>query len=239
MKRIQFEEGGIYHIFNRGVEKRLIYLHDNDRWRFLQALFLFNDEKSSVNSLWELERSGKGLNFRIIKDFFEKNKLSRRPLVRLMADCLMPNHYHLMAQEIKPGGISKFMQKIGTGYAMYFNKKYDRVGGLFQGSFRALHIEENDHLKYLLVYINVLNPGQLIEPNLKEQGVVDIKKVLNFAKSFLWSTNREYLDLRQSIIIDKGILGEIFQTGDQYKRFLEAILPLRAKFESAKHLFLE
>lgn len=239
MRKIKFIENNIYHLYNRGVEKRDIFLDDNDRWRFLQALFIFNDVKTSSKLLWELERSHKGLNFKIIKDYFAQNNIVRNPLVRIMADCLMPNHYHLLVEEIRNGGISKFMHKLGTGYTMYFNKRYNRIGGLFQGTFKVALVNSEDYLQYLLVYINVMNPGQLIEPDLKEEGVKNKRKVIDFAKSYFWSTNKEYLQTRESIIIDKGLLGDIFPNGKEYSDFVNAILLGKIKFENISDIFLE
>lgn len=240
MRKVSFSPGNIYHIYNRGVEKRDIFMDDNDRWRFLQGLFLFNDVSVSSNLLWELEKSQRGANFKTIKEyFFGAGKRSRQPIVRIMADCLMPNHYHLIVEELEENGITKFMHKLGTGYAMYFNKKYQRVGSLFQGTFKALLVDQQSYLEYLLVYINVMNPGQLIEPNLKEEGIKNKEAVINFAKSYLWSTNKEYLGVRDSIIIDKGILGRLFSDNRSYEEFVNAILLDKTQFDSISNFFLE
>jgi len=238
MRGIQFVKGNFYHIYNRGVEKRTIFENDNDRWRFLQGLFLFNDERTTANLLWQMERDRGKVTFGVLKDFFEKEKRIRDPLVRILADCLMPNHFHLLIEEIKEGGISRFMHKLGVGYTKYFNNKYKRVGSLLQGTFKAAFVDNERYLQYLLVYINVLNPGELIEPNLKENGVQDIEKIMQFAEEYQWSTNPEYLNKRDSIIIEKGLLGEIFPDPEEYRRFARDILKSR-KFEEIRHLTLE
>ena len=239
MRKIRFAEGSVYHLYNRGVDKREIFLDDNDRWRFLQGLFLFNDIETLQSLLWELDRSNGRVNFKVIKDYFSKNGLVQHPLVKIIADCLMPNHFHLLIEEISAGGISKFMHKLGTGYTNYFNKRYSRSGSLFQGTFKAALVDDESYLQYLLVYINVMNPGQLIEPNLKEEGVRNAQKVLDFAGSYFWSTNKEYLQTRDSIIIDKGLLGEIFSTGVQYQKFITDILSQKGKFENVGQFLLE
>ena len=238
MRKIKFTNGSIYHIFNRGVEKRDIFINDTDRWRFLQGMYLFNDENSSYRLLWNLENQGAGLNFRTIRNFLRDNPIERKPLVAIMADCLMPNHYHLIIKEIEENGISRFMHKMGTGYTGYFNKKYERVGGLFQSTFKAVSIEKELYLQYLLIYINVLNPGQLIEPNLKEHGVSDVDAVMKFAENFLWSTHQEYLNKRDSIIINKGVFSEFFYNPEQYKEFVKDML-LGKKTLEINHLLLE
>ncbi len=236
MRTIKFLKNNFYHLYNRGVEKRSIFLDDNDRWRFLQGLFLFNDVKSSTNILWQVERLFGRATFKTIKNFLRKQK--REPLVRLMADCLMPNHYHLLVEEIRDNGISHFMHKLGTGYTLYFNKKHKRVGSLFQGTYKAVAVEGLEQLERLLGYINVINPGQLIEPHLKKEGIKDIKKILSFTKNYLWGTHQEYLGKRDSIIIDKGILGDVFSDPGDYREFVATILKEKG-VESIENIVLE
>ena len=236
MKKPQFVENHFYHLYNRGVEKRNIFNDDDDRWRFLQGLFLFNDVDISANVLWQVERNFGRATFKTLNTFLKEQQ--RKPLVRLMADCLMPNHYHLLVEQIEDRGISKFMQKFGTGYTNYFNRKHERVGSLFQGVFKAVLVETQEQLERLLVYINVINPGQLIEPNLKDDGIRDIEKILKFAKDYFWGTHREYLGVRDSFIIDKGLLGDIFSNPEDYRNFVRAALEER-KLGSISNLFLE
>jgi len=238
MRKVQFTKGNFYHIYNRGVEKRTIFENDNDKWRFLQGLFLFNDETTTSQLLWKLERERGRVTFGVLRDFLKTKGEPREPIVRILADCLMPNHYHLLLEEIKENGISRFMHKLGTGYTEYFNNKYDRVGSLFQGPFKASSIENERYLQYLLVYLNVINHGELIEPHVKELGVKDIKKVMRFAEEYLWGTNQEYLNKRKSIIIEKGLLGELFSDPNYYKEFVESVL-IDKKFDEIQDLTLE
>jgi len=238
MRVTQFVKGNYYHIFNRGVEKRDIFGNDSDKWRFLQALFLFNDEKSSLGLLYRLEKEKGAMNFKVLKNFFAEEGLDRDPLVRILADCLMPNHFHLLIEEIKENGIPRFMQKLGTGYTNFFNMKYDRVGSLFQGPYKAVMVEKDEYLQYLLAYINIINPAQLIEPEIKERGVMDIDKVLNFVGTYQWSTHQYYLGKMDSIIVDKGIFQNYFPTPEEYRDFSKKIL-LGRQYKSADSLFLE
>ncbi|MBU2635442.1 transposase [Patescibacteria group bacterium] len=237
-RKVKFVSGKIYHIFDRGVEKRNIFNSDNDRWRFLHGLFLFNNEKTSSNLLYQIKKNEGRVNFSILKRFVNQQNNERTPLVRIIADCLMPNHYHLLIEEIKKGGISKFMHRFGGGYATYFNKKYERVGSLFQGPFKAVSIENDIYLKHLLVYINLINPAQLIEPNLKEKGVKDIEKIMKFAENYQWSTHPEYLNNRESIIIEKGILGEFFPDPEKYREFAKDVL-ISKKYDIINNFILE
>ncbi len=239
MRKIKFEVGKIYHVYNRGVEKRNIFNNDSDKWRFLQGMFLFNDKDVLLSTLYDIEKENKGkINFVLLKEFINKNKENKKPLVKIMADCLMPNHFHLLIEEIEENGISHFMHKIGVGYVSYFNKKYDRVGSLFQGRFKAVPIENDIQLQYILAYINVINPGQLIEPELKEKGIIDIEKVMNFAKNYSFGTNPDYLGLRDSIIIEKGIFNDFFPIPNKYEEFIKDVL-ISKKYNKIDHIIFE
>lgn len=152
IRKIQFAPGEFYHIFNRGNSKQDIFHTDKDRYRFLQAVWLSNNS-NSFRGIGELERSKSGYTLADIKNLLEKNKIPYDPLVQIYADVLMPNHYHFLVQEIQEGGVMRFMQKLGTGYGKYFTTKYNRPGSLFQGRFKAVHIENENQLKYLLIYI--------------------------------------------------------------------------------------
>lgn len=237
MRKIKFITGNFYHIFNRGVEKRDIFVNDADRWRFVQGMFLFNDEEISSNILWKLENEKGGLNFRTLREYIGQNS-DRKPLVKIITDCLMPNHYHFLVKQIQENGISRFMQKFGVGYTNYFNEKYKRVGSLFQGPFKAVPIGDDLHLRYLLIYINIINPGQLAEPNLKEIGINNIDEIMTAADNYMWSAHPEYMGKRQSIIIEKDILEKFFPTAGKYKKFAKDVL-LGQKIDVIKDIILE
>ena len=238
MRRIKFEVGKIYHIFNRGVEKRDIFLSDGDRWRFLQGMYLFNDEGASTNLLYRLEQAKQKMHFGILKEYMKQKKAERKPLVRIMADCLKPNHFHLLIEEIKENGISRFMHKLSVGYTGYFNKKYERVGGLFQGTYKAVEIKSNEQLCYIIAYINIINPGQELEPELKSVAQ-DPEEILRFVEQYPWSTHPEYLGKRDSIIVEKGVAKELFPTPKSYSDFARNIIQGKKKFELSSNFLLE
>ncbi len=233
---MQQKAEGYYHIYNRGVEKRSIFNEERDRWRFLQALALFNNRESYERTLWNLQNREEGANMKSLKGFLSKQE--RDPLVKIIADCLMDNHYHLLVKEVAEDGMAKFMQKLGTGYTMYFNKKYDREGALFQGNYKSVRVDNDKYLHYLLVYINLLNPAEIIEPNLRKTGPKNLNKIINFAANYRWSTHKEYLGTRDSFIIDKEILGEFFNTPEKYESFCRQVLEAE-KYKQVKHLTFE
>ncbi len=146
MRMVRFAPEEYYHVYNRGIEKRTVFLGPKDYERFLSLLYL-------CNSKTRIHRS----------DFFQKDYIEifsierGERLVDIGAFCLMSNHFHLLLRERVEGGISAFMQKITTAYTMYFNKKNNRSGSLFQGVFKAEHCNNDRYLNYLFAYIH-LNP---------------------------------------------------------------------------------
>lgn len=233
-----FVVGSIYHIYNRGVAKGLICREEADYWRFLQGLCLFNDIKSTNRVLWELERNRGELNLKVLRDYIVNPEHERDKLVRILVYCIMDNHYHLLVEEIREGGITQFMQKLGTGYAGYFNDKHQRVGPLFQGRFKNVPVDDDLYLQYLLVYINVLNPANFVIPNWKEEGIGNMTEVLRYAREYLWSSHQDYLGLRNSIILEKGIFSILLDTPVAYFDLVNSVL-LDKKHEAITHLTLE
>jgi putative transposase len=131
----------------------------------------------------------------------------------------MPNHFHFLVRERKEKGISDFMQKLMTGYSMYFNKKYERRGTLFEGPFKAEHANSDTYLKYLFAYIH-LNPVNLIESKWRESGVQNLKKVKHYLREFPYSSYPEYLgDIRpQSLILNQAEFPDYFRNSFEFKK---------------------
>ncbi|OGZ24751.1 MAG: hypothetical protein A2896_02645 [Candidatus Nealsonbacteria bacterium RIFCSPLOWO2_01_FULL_43_32] len=189
-KRPPLVNGEIYHTVIRTVENLKLFRDEKDYFRMIHDLFEFNDT-SPVSS-----------NFR----FFQKSKLTgsdpdsykrgvREMLVEILAFCLMPNHVHLLLRQIRDGGISQFMKKIGGGYGVYYNQRHKRVGHLFQGKYRLVHIENDKQLYTIFVYVHT-NPVAIIFPGWKERGIEDAKKVINFARDYRWSSYPDYLGVK-------------------------------------------
>ncbi len=141
-----YVEGGYYHLYNRGVEKREIFLDDKDYKVFLYFLkkYLSPSEEPVI--------------------FQKKKNLINQ--IELLSYCLMPNHFHLLVKQNVKEGITNLMNRLGTNYAMYFNKRYKRVGSLFQSVYKAVIVESDEQLLHLSRYIH-LNPqdkvGKLID----------------------------------------------------------------------------
>lgn len=160
-----YVEDSYYHIYNRGVEKRLIFLDDQDYGVFtsyLKEYLMPKDEKSLREKLSDpnisYKERDKILKIIRLNNFFDE--------IILIAYCLMPNHFHLLIKQKTKSGIDRFMNSLGVRYAEYFNKKYKRVGSLFQDVYKAVLIETEEQLLYLTSYIH-RNPLDKKLDNLK------------------------------------------------------------------------
>ncbi|MDD2935635.1 MAG: transposase [Candidatus Pacebacteria bacterium] len=142
-RKISFINGEYYHIYNRGVDKRTIVLNKYDIFRILESFEVFNTT-DSVGSIYQYSFKKKNNQLR-----------SRGPkLVEIVAFNILDNHYHLVLKQLVDNGISKFMQNFSAGYTKHFNEKYDRSGTLFQGPFKAEHIDSDEYLNYVVAYVN-------------------------------------------------------------------------------------
>ena len=148
MRKISFAEGEYYHIYNRGVDKRSIFEDSEDITRFLQCMKDFNT----------VDPTG-GLYARsfVKKSLLRGSTSKSKKLVEFVAYCLNQNHFHFILIPVVDGGIQKFMHRLGTGYTIFFNEKYKRSGSLFQGRYKAAHIDTDEYLVHLSIYVNLNN----------------------------------------------------------------------------------
>lgn len=179
-RKVSFIEGEYYHVYNRGNSKQQIFHDKEDYQRLMSLLYLSNSDQN-----FKIQFLGK-------KDIYDGVNRGKQ-LVAIGAWTLMPNHFHLLATPTVEGGLSKFMQKLTTGYSMYYNQKYKRTGGLFEGKFKAQHIAEDRYMKYLFSYIH-LNCLKLIDKKWKEKSNLGTKKYMNYLESFKYSSYQDYLD---------------------------------------------
>lgn len=188
MRNIEFAPGEYYHIYNRGTDKRNIVIDERDANRFLTGLKKFNNIKP-IGSIFE--------------NSFEKEEKKIKPLVSIVAYCLNPNHFHLVLCENVERGIERFLHRQTMGYSKYFNTRHKRKGNLFQGSFCAKHIEDNDYLLYVGAYVNLndrvhqLGHGvsKLVRNSWNEYQNPKLKSIVNpkvILKQF--KATREYLE---------------------------------------------
>jgi putative transposase len=196
MNREKFVTGEIYHIFNRGVDKRNIFSDQKDLDRFFQSMVVFNSVEP-VGSLYEQS--------------FLLEKEKSKPLVKFIAYNLLPNHFHFILEQVVEGGISEFMKRLLGGYSWYFNKKNKRSGSLFQGTFKSKHIDSNEYLLHVSVYVNLNDKIPLGGETAK------------LSKSS-WD---EYIDSNknsENICSGKDIVLEQYDSVEDYKQFASSSL---------------
>ncbi|MFW0871169.1 MAG: transposase [Patescibacteria group bacterium] len=138
-RKFTFKINEFYHIYNRGVDKREIFTDETDCLRFLDGLVFFNQ----INNIGSL-----------LENSYRDKNIQSMPIVRIHAYNLLPNHFHLVLEQLEDNGISIFMHRLCTGYSKYFNDKYNRSGSLFQGRFKAQHIDRENYMDYVLAYVH-------------------------------------------------------------------------------------
>lgn len=206
-------EENIHHLLNRGVEKRKVFLHDEDYVRFIHGLKDFNTSESKG-----------GISY-----YNRRNSDMRCPnfedsIVEMLCWAIMPNHPHMMVSEKEEGNTGRFSRKVFGGYTKYFNEQNDRSGVLFQGRSKIILVEMEAHFLYLPFYIH-LNPLDLFQPGWKEEGIRDIKGAIKFLEEYRWSNYRDIIGKGNgefSDITNKELFFELFQTNEQkYKKDFE------------------
>ena len=200
VRKVSFVSGEYYHLYNRGNSKQKIFHDKEDHLHFLGLLYACNQKENlKVDNL----RKGQNL--------FDIDRTSQ--LVHIGAYCLMPNHFHILVTQPKNGDISRFMQKLSTAYAMYYNKKYERTGGLFEGKFKSEHSGTDRYLKYLFAYIH-LNPVKLIDSKWRTHGIRNKETAVGYLKQYVYSSFLDYLGIHrtQNKILDIRLFPRYFST---------------------------
>jgi len=164
----EYSSNSYYHIYNRGVEKRLIFQDKQDYTVFLsylQTYLMAKDIESLTRQLSDpslnSREKDKILNMLKLNNFVDE--------ITLLAYCLMPNHFHFLLKQKDADSMDKFMNSLGTRYTMYFNKKYERVGSLYQDVYKAVLVFTDEQLLNVSHYIHK-NPVKN-HPRLHTEGV--------------------------------------------------------------------
>ncbi len=176
-RKTEISVGEYYHLYNRGVNKDRIFHDKEDYERYLLILKLANC-RASFN-LYDLQRS------KAVETFISNNQDDF--LVAIGAYVLMPNHFHILVKEVKNKGVSEFMKKVSTAYAMYFNRKYQRSGALFESRFKSRHVNKDEYLKYLYAYI-YMNPLKLKDKDWKTNAKFHKKEYMEFLRGYKYSS---------------------------------------------------
>ncbi|MDO8570288.1 MAG: transposase [Candidatus Daviesbacteria bacterium] len=204
--------GEIYHIYNRGAEKRDIFTNSRDYRRFLKTIYYyqFKGPKPKFSKFTHSK----------INTF---NPSPKNKMVEIICYCFMPNHFHFLIRQLKDNGISIFLSHISNSYTKYFNVKNKRVGSLLQGTFKAILVESDEYLLHLSRYIHINPVVSGITKNLDE---------------FSWSSYNEYVNA-SSNLCSTDIILNFFGSREMYKQFLEDQISYGEGLERIKHSLLD
>ncbi len=211
----------LYHVLNRGVDKRKIFMDDNDRYRFVHDLFEFNDVANSISNNYFFNHPA-AQSSDVGRPKIERRK--RKLLVQLHAFCLMPNHYHLLVSPLVESGMSLFMKKLNGGYAKYFNEKYKRAGALFQGKYKYVSVKSDPHFSWISYYIH-FNPLDLTMPEWRNRGIKNPTKALEYLNTYRWSSHLDYLGKKNfPSLTQREYLLDFFDGEKEYARSIPDML---------------
>lgn len=225
LRNTPLETGETYHIFNRGAHKQAIFLDDSDYLRAQLLMYLHNGPQGIV--MRDLQTKYIGRSY---VEMFAREK-SDKSLVDILAYCLMPNHLHIVIRQKAVSGVTTFMKKFSTAYSMYFNKKYEHSGTLFQGRFKSSHVDTDPYFKWIFPYVH-LNPISLLDPNWREEGVTDVQKTSEFLNKYSYSSYRDYYMSERP---ERAILS--YSEGSQYVDTLRDLQELFASYQRGHALY--
>lgn len=226
MRKVEFILEEYYHIFNRGVDKRKIFMTKEDFERFFQSMEEFNTLEP-IGSIYE--------NFFRKKEFggsASKHRPNKKKLVNFICYCLNPNHYHFILEPLTKKGIENFMHRLGTGYTMYFNEKYKRSGSLFQGKYKATYVN-SENLLYVSTYVNLNN-------RVHQLGGSASKSSFN---EYVSDNSDKINETQKAAFCEKSLILEQFNNKSEYKNFafetLKVIQEGKQEEKEMKKLLLE
>ena len=203
--RKEYGAGGYYHIYNRGIDKREIFLDEQDYSVFIGYMKFYLDKPILQG------QALKGVNGKTVPPSrISKNYTNE---ISLLAYCLMPNHFHFLIRQSSDRGIAEFMQSLLLKYVLYFNKRYKRVGSLFQSRYKTVLIHNEDQFIYITKYIH-RNAIDLVPSRPGLEGLRDYK----------YSSYGNYLGLfKQSWVKTEDILSYFSKTNPKntYQAFVE------------------
>lgn len=206
-----FENDNYYHVFNRGNEKRQIFLDKQDyqTMNYYMSIYLAPlDQVLKVFPATPIRLHSKNLNEHLA----------------LASYCLMPNHFHFLFKQLSSGAISKFMKQLLNAYTLYFNNKYDRTGNLMHGRFKAIEIKSDEMLLHVSRYIH-LNPL--------------VAKLTQDLKSYPWSSFPNTTKGIGPTFLKTNLITDFFSEPDQYNKFVMDQAEYALTLDRIKHLTID
>ncbi len=200
-----FYEQEYYHLYNHGIDDKSIFKTPSDYREFLFYLKELNDKtnvniynrKIAIKNNWNIKRGEK--------------------LINILSYILLPNHFHILFQAKNNIDSSLFLQKLGTTFTRFFNKKYKRKGPLFLSRMKTKHINKNEYLMYITHYIH-LNALDLKNKKWRQGCLKLSPKDKNFLISYPWSSLNFYINKTANSILDENLIKELFPDANEYAK---------------------
>lgn len=213
--RLGTAPGEHYHLFDRGTAKQEIFLDKRDYARFLFLILHCQSSVAITNTSHYVNSYIKHSVFNI-RDSRHSEILANR-IVALVAFAIMPNHFHLIVEQISDNGISEYMHRVLMGYAKYFNTKYEKSGHVFQGPYQAVHVSDNEQLLHLSAYVHK-NPNELLSWKGKEE-------------YYPWSSLQDFTqDNRWGALLKNDIIVQQFRDKAEYRKFVRTSSAKESEF---------
>lgn len=219
-RKVVFRNGEIYHVFNRGVDRRSIFTNTKEFER-AKNLVKFYRHKDIPIRFSQVNQQPQEARDQILNDLYKSDRL-----VDILAFCIMPNHFHFLLKQNYERGIPVFIANFTNAYTKYSNIRHQRIGPLFEGVFKAVFIESTEQLLHVSRYIH-LNP---VTSCIIEENQLD---------SYDWSSYPEYLFLSREEIAQKKLILDMFKSAKDYQEFVVNQIDYGSKLETIKHLILE
>lgn len=219
-RKISFRNEEVYHLFNRGIERRNIFT-DKKEFERARNLIKFYKHKDIPIRFSQVIQQPKDIREKMLSDLYKSGRA-----VDILSYCLMPNHFHFLLKQNSDKGVSNFLANFSNAYTRYFNTKYQRIGPLFEGIFKGVHIENEEQLLHVSRYIHI-NP------------VVSSIIADNQLENYPWSSYREFLSLSKDGITQRDFILNMFRSDKRYQEFVENQIDYGKKLEAIKHLILE
>ena len=212
--------GEYYRVYNRGVARQPTFLDDRDYKQAMLSMSYYRSlsppvKLSRYKNLPKTERD----------NLLEKLNKSGQGWVQIVSFVLMPNHFHFLLKQLEDGGISKFTGQFSNSYTRYFNTRRSRPGSLFQGTFKAVHVETEEQLLHLSRYIH-LNP--LVSSVITKSGLV----------AYPWSSYPDYLQGR-SQLVEMSLVMSFFKSPTDYQSFVTNHADYARELEVIKHIAMD
>lgn len=208
----KFIENGFYHIYSRGGDGKEIFMDPQDNATFITIVSRYLSPFNPKTRIGYKQDKPSVTSHKLKMNLFGE--------VNLVSYCLMPNHFHLLIKQNQVYGITQFMRRLLTNYAMYFNTKYHRKGSLFESIYKAVLIDTDEKLVHLTRYIH-LNPVHLSVHRFGPVATVATAR----PEEYEYSSYRQYLKKQASPWLDPGPILQLFDQGNtrypSYERFVQ------------------